>query len=323
MPLAFGLQRVFLGIKLVWIKNGKLIIARLELLGEESYFAKWSMRTRITVTIRRDLLRSLDEMIDGEKLRNRSHALEYVLSKSFRSNSTQAVILASGRGVSLRPFTYEVPKPLIPVHGKPLLEYTIENLRTHGFQEIIITVSHLANKIQEYFGDGTRFGVRIKYIKEKRLTGTAGALRSAAAYIKKSPFLLMYGDVLMDVDVTDLLESHQAMGGSWATLALSSVADPSAYGAVKMRGSRVVEFKEKPELKPGVSHLVFAGCAVVDKKVIGLIPKGEGEKKRYALEKDVFPKLAERNVLSGYPFAGQWFDVSTPEIYDQVLKSWE
>ena len=131
----------------------------------------------------------------------------------------------------------------------------------------------------------------------------------------------MYGDVLLDADISDLLQVHQGANGSLATLALSSVADPSAYGAVRLRGNRVVEFREKPELEPGVSHLVFAGCAVLDRGVLNQMPKAG--KKKISLEKDVFPKLVERGSVYGYPFAGQWFDVSTPEIYEQVLKSWK
>lgn len=279
-----------------------------------------AQRERVTVTIRDDLLRGLDRMIDHQRIRNRSHALEMVLSRTLDTEARQAIILASGEGVNMRPFTYEIPKPLIPVNGRPLLEYGITLLQQHGIREIIITVSHLAAKIKEYFGDGSRFGVHITYVEERRLSGTGGALRAAQPYVADAPFLLLYGDVLLNLDVTELLQSHQHMKAAIGTLALTSVADPSAYGAVKLRGTRVVEFSEKPVISSDVSRLVFAGCAAFDVSVFSFLGKKRGE---LSLERDVFPELIDQGRLYGYPFEGQWFDVSTPEVYEQVLKHWQ
>src|SRR5687767_14754086 len=104
-----------------------------------------AQRERVTVTIRNDLLRGLDRMIDHQRIRNRSHALEVVLSRTLATETKQAVILASGEGTKMRPFTYEIPKPLIPVNGRPLLEYGIELLHHYGINDIIITISHLAD----------------------------------------------------------------------------------------------------------------------------------------------------------------------------------
>lgn len=284
-------------------------------------------RSRVTVTVREDLLRALDNLIDAEQIRNRSHALEYVLSRTLGSDSTQVVILASGEGVKMRPFTYEVPKPLIPVHGKPLLEHTIGLLKAHGFREIIITVSHLADKIEQYFGDGSKFGVQIRYVREKQSSGTGVSLLKAKERLYSSPFLLVYGDVLLDLDITELKAAHQAHRTCVATLALASVIDPSAYGSVRLRGTRVVDFSEKPDSVPGTSHLVFAGCAMVEQRVFEFFPHSAkapqgAAQNNLSLEHDVFPRLVEHGELHGYPFEGQWFDVSTPEIYDQVLKEW-
>lgn len=278
-------------------------------------------RSRVTVTVREDLLRALDNLIDAEQIRNRSHALEYVLSRTLGTDSTQAVILASGQGVKMRPFTYEVPKPLIPVHGQPLLEHTIVLLKTHGFREIIITVSHLADKIEQYFGDGSKFGVRLQYVREKQPAGTGMSLWRTKEKLYSSPFLLVYGDVLLDLDITELKAAHQANKTAAATIALASVIDPSAYGSVRLRGTRVVDFSEKPAGAPGTSHLVFAGCALVEQRVFDWFPdKKRGE---LSLEHDIFPRLIEQEELHGYPFEGQWFDVSTPEIYERVLKEWQ
>lgn len=276
-------------------------------------------RQRITITLRNDLLNSLDRTIDHQRVRNRSHALEVVLSKIFSQETRQAVILASGQGVNMRPFTYEIPKPLIPVKGRPLLEYSIELLRQHGITDIILTVSHLAAKIEQHFGDGGNFGVRIRYVRELKPSGTGGALLAAKAKLADDPFLVLYGDVLLDLDITEFLQSQQNMKAAIGTLALTSVADPSAYGAVKLRGSRIVEFSEKPPLSTNVSRLVFAGVAAFAPSVFDYFPK----KSSLSLEKDIFPKLIDEGRLYGYPFEGQWFDVSTPETYERVLKQWQ
>src|SRR3989338_2623164 len=218
-------------------------------------------RERITITIREDLLHSLDRTIDHQRIRNRSHALEVVLARALHNDTHQAVILASGQGVKMRPFTYEIPKPLIPVNDKPLLEYGITLLRNHGIKNIFITVSHLARKIEDHLRNGSQYGVNITYVHETKPTGTGGALRAARKYLGGAPFIVLYSDVLLDLDLTEFLQAHQNIKAAIGTLALTSVADPSAYGAVKLRGSRIVEFSEKPIISGGGSRLVFAGCA--------------------------------------------------------------
>lgn len=276
-------------------------------------------RQRVTVTIRQDLLQALDNTIDYQRIRNRSHALEVALSRTLDGQTRQAAILASGEGVNMRPFTYEIPKPLIPVKDKPLLEYGITLLRNHGIKNIVITVSHLASKIEQHFGDGSRLGVHITYVHEPKPTGTGGALRAARPYLEDSPFLVLYSDVLLDLDLTEFIQAHQNAKAAMGTLALTSVADPSAYGAVKLRGSRIVEFSEKPVISSDTSRLIFSGCAAFDQSVFNLFTKKRG---RLSLEQDIFPELINQGRLFGYPFEGHWYDVSTPEIYEQVIKSW-
>jgi len=278
-----------------------------------------SKRERITVTIKEDLLHGLDGMVDHQRIRNRSHALEVVLTRILSSETKQAVILASGEGVKMRPFSYEIPKPLIPVNDRPLLEYGIELLHEHGISNIIITVGHRGDKIKKHFGDGSKFGVKIRYVQEKKLSGTGGALRAAQRLLDNAPFIMLYGDVLLDCDLTEFMQSHQNSKAAIGTLALTSVADPSAFGAVRLRGTRVVEFSEKPVISNSVSRLVFAGCAAFDSSVFSFLKK----RGHLSLEKDVFPKMIDEGRLYGYPFEGQWFDVSTPEIYEQVLKQWQ
>ncbi|PIT98523.1 MAG: hypothetical protein COT71_00285 [Candidatus Andersenbacteria bacterium CG10_big_fil_rev_8_21_14_0_10_54_11] len=275
-------------------------------------------RERVTITLRQDLLRALDRSIDGQRIRNRSHAVEMSLARTLDIDAKQALILASGRGVKMRPFTYEIPKPLIPVQGKPLLEHGITLLARHGIRDITITVSYLADRIMKHFGDGSKFNVNITYVKERRPTGTGGALRAARPKLQQAPFILLYGDVLLDVDLTEFMQSHQDTAAI-GTIALTSVPDPSAYGAVRLRGNRIVEFSEKPDAADTrASRLVFAGCGIFNPPVFAYLKKSG----RLSLEQDVFPRLIKENLLLGYPFEGQWFDVSTPKTYEHVLKEW-
>lgn len=280
-----------------------------------------SQRERITITVRKDLLRQLDDTIDHQRVRNRSHAFEVMLARLLSKETKRAVILASGEGVNMRPFTYEIPKPLIPVNGRPLLEYGITLLREHQITDIVITISHLGDKIREYFGDGSKFGVKITYVEEKKPSGTGGALLAAREHILGSPFIMLYGDVLLDLDLTEFLQGHRNLKAAIGTLGLTSVADPSAYGAVRMRGTRIVEFSEKPSISSDVSRLVFAGIGIFEPTVFDFFPKKK--KGQISLEEHIFPELINQGRLYGYPFEGQWFDVSTPEAYDRVLKQWQ
>lgn len=278
-----------------------------------------SNRKRVTITIKKDLLEALDRTVDKQKVRNRSHALEIVLSRILNNDIRQAVILASGEGVKMRPFTYEIPKSLIPVNGRPLLEYGIILLRDNNIKNIVITVSHLASKIIDYFGDGSKMGVNITYVKEKKPSGTGGALLAAKKNLEMAPFVLLYSDVLLDLDLSEFVQTHLGNKVAMGTLALTSVADPSSFGSVRLRGSRVVEFAEKPNTENDTSRLVFAGCGAFDFDVYDYVGK---KKSKLSLEKDVFPRLTKEGRLYGYPFEGKWYDVSTPEIYEQVLTDW-
>ena len=274
-------------------------------------------RVRLTITLRRDLIKEVDKFQDGVRIRNRSHAIEYLLSKVVGPKVTKVFILAGGYGIKMRPFTYEMPKPMIPVHGKPILEHIIENLRDQGFRDLVILVGYLGEKIKEYFGDGSKLGVKINYVEEKKPSGTAGPLQLAKNFLKNGPFIMQYGDVLAKIDYNELVDYHLT-NKAQVTMSLSSVEDPSAYGSVKLRGNKVVGIEEKPKKGLRVSRLVNAGVHVIDWKII----EGICQKPYCMLEKDVFPKLIREGKVYGYPFEGQWFDVSTPEIYERVLREW-
>lgn len=274
-------------------------------------------RLRLTITLRKDLLPYLDQTIDGNKIRNRSHAIEYILGKHLGPKIKQAVILAGGEGTKMRPLTYEMPKAMIPIKRKPLLEYIVDSLKEFNIKDITIFIGNLGEIIKEYFGDGGKFGVKISYIQEKEKTGTGGALRQLKKYLP-DVFLLIYGDVLAQINYFDLIEFHKSHQGL-ASIALTSLADPREFGVVSLHGSRIVGFEEKPEKDKTLSHLVSAGIYIFNSEITRYIL----DKGYVSLEKDVFPELAKRNKLFGYPFEGQWFDVSTPEAYERALREWK
>lgn len=275
-------------------------------------------RKRLTITLKKDIIKQIDSAIDGVKIRNRSHAIEYFLSKEFGPKVIRAFILAGGRGIKMRPFTYEMPKSMIPVKGRPILEHIIDKLREFNIREIILSIDYLGDKIRDYFGDGSKFGVKITYIDGIKPTGTAIPLVMAKNILGNSPFLLWHGDVLADIDIIDFVQFYESMD-SLLVMALTSVVDPSIYGAVKLAGNKIVDFQEKAGSGPEISRLINAGIYIINPKIIELIP----EKKISYLEKDILPKLIKDKKLSGYVFDGRWFDISTPEVYEQALQEWK
>src|SRR3989344_5584060 len=164
-------------------------------------------RDRLTITLLKDILKKVDSFIDGTTIRNRSHAIETLISRSIAPKIDTAVILAGGEGIKLRPLTYEIPKSLIPIGGRPLVEYTVEMLKKADIRNIVFAIGHLGDKIRDYFGDGSKFGVRITYKEESKRLGTAGALRSAASDINGT-FITLHGDVLSHINLFDLLQFH-------------------------------------------------------------------------------------------------------------------
>lgn len=276
-------------------------------------------RERITITLQPAIVKLLDQVVDGQKIRNRSHAVEVLLSQTLIPKSTQVLILAGGQGVDFRPLTYEIPKAMIPLGGKPLLEHTLEKLRFAGLVNVTISIGYLGKQIQEYFSDGRRFGLHIQYIEQKgALGGTAQPLRLAEHLFQQEPFLLLYADVIANIDYTKLVEFHRSQKHALVTMALASEDNVRDWGVARLSGAAVTSFEEKPKKPMTKSHLVNAGMYVVNPeffKRIGL--------KARRLESDVFPRLAEEGKLAGFSLDGPWYDIATPEIYERAIKDKE
>jgi len=276
-------------------------------------------RSKLTVTIRNDLFSQIDSMVDGEKIRNRSHAAEYLILKGLGLNRIRkAFIVAGGQGTRLRPLTYELPTSLIPIHGKPLLAHVLQRLASHDVRDIIISVGYKKEKVMAAFGDGKAYNVHLTYVSEEKPLGTAGPLQLAKKQLSTEPFFLIWGDVLAAIDLLDFAQFHKETGGI-ATLAVTSVSDPSRMGAVEMQGSKIINFVEKPKAGQEPTKIVSAGYAVCNPEILDYIPK----KGAAMMETDVYPNLAKEDKLAGYHFSGQWFDMDTAANYERALQEWK
>ena len=197
-----------------------------------------------------------------------------------------------------------------------MTEHIFDLLKKHGIRDIVLCVGHLKSKIKDYFGDGSNFGVNITYVEEDEPLGTAGPLKLAKKYLKGS-FIVSNGDELKNINIPRMFRLHKRKD-ALATLALTTVEDPSHYGVARLDGSRIIEFVEKPKKEDAPSNLINAGFYIMEPEVIDMIPDGFS-----MLEKDVFPKLAKLGRLRGFPFAGQWFDIGTIERYKLAEKQWK
>ena len=180
----------------------------------------------------------------------------------------QALILAGGEGTRLRPLTSTVPKPVVPLVDRPFIRFMLDWLRSHGVDDVVMSCGHLASGVRNVLGDGSAFGIRLRYVEEPRPLGTGGALKYAEPLLDER-FLMLNGDVLTDIDLTAQIAQHERTGAT-ATLALTPVEDPSAYGLVRTRkGGEVTEFVEKPSPDQIDTNNISAGAYVLERSVLG------------------------------------------------------
>jgi mannose-1-phosphate guanylyltransferase len=224
----------------------------------------------------------------------------------------QALILAGGEGTRLRPLTSTVPKPVVPLVDRPFIAFMLEWLRGHGVDDVVISCGFLASGVHNVLGDGSAYGMRLRYVEEPKPLGTGGAVKFAESLLDER-FLMLNGDVLTDIDLTAQLAQHEATGAR-ATLALVPVADPSAYGLVRRNAdTSVSEFLEKPSPDQIDTNLVNAGAYVLHRDVLADVPEGQ----HVSIEREVFPTLVGEG-LYGFEASGYWLDIGTPERYLQA-----
>src|SRR5579885_1307865 len=223
----------------------------------------------------------------------------------------KAVVMAGGEGSRLRPLTIGRPKPMVPIVGKPVMEHIIELLRKHGVTDIIATLQYLPGVIQDYFGDGSAFGVNLTYSVEDQPLGTAGSVKYAMQYLDDT-FLVISGDAITDFDLTRIVEFHKARRAV-ATLTLYHVPNPLEYGVIITdEEGRIQQFLEKPSWGEVFSDTVNTGIYVLEPSAMGEVPEGE----TYDFSQQLFPKLlSERAALYGYVAPGYWCDVGNLPEY--------
>lgn len=223
----------------------------------------------------------------------------------------RAMVLAAGLGTRLRPITYSVPKPMVPVLNRPVMEHIVRLLEGHSFDRIVANLHWFPETITSHFGDGSGFGVELEYSREERLLGTAGGVFKAGGFLGDS-FLVISGDALTDIDLTAMKKFHESHDGV-ATLATKKVKETSEFGVIITDADgRIQGFQEKPEPEEALSDLANCGIYMFDREIFEFFP-GPGESKLaepggpegfadWAL--DVFPALME----SGRPFYSHEFD---------------
>lgn len=224
----------------------------------------------------------------------------------------RAVILAGGIGTRMRPLTYVVPKSMLPLGGKPLLELTIQYLKEYGINEVIICVAYLKKQIMDYFKNGKSFGVKIKYAQADKPLGTAGQLKTAEKFIKNT-FLAMNGDIITSLNLKNLINCHKRKRGI-GTISIKNYEVKIPYGHITSDSrSSIRKFEEKPTLNISAN----AGIYILEPEIFKLIPKN----KDVSLETEVFPRLIrEGKQLCSYYEEAYWADVGTLRDFERVDK---
>ncbi len=220
-----------------------------------------------------------------------------------------AFILCGGKGTRLRPYTYTVPKPMLKIGNRPLLEYVIRNLKRNGISKLILTVGYLKDQIIDYFGTGEQFGVEITYLEEDHPRNTAGSILPGKELIQKDkPFIVIMGDHLTDINLRDMYTHHLKNKGI-VTLGIKLQGVPLEYGIVEIEGDVIKKFQEKPVLH----HYINTAIYICEYRTFEYIKEG------YDFASDVFPIMLKKGEkLVPYLFDSYWEDIGRIHDYQRV-----
>lgn len=223
------------------------------------------------------------------------------------------VVMAGGEGRRLHPHTLNTPKPMVPIRGKPMLEHILLRAKSNGFRNFILVVHHLSQIIEDYFGDGTKWGIDIRYIKEETPLGTAGGLAQLSR-LGKDPILVTNGDVLSDLNYSDILQFHLTNGSS-ATMAVRHHELVHPFGVVHLDGLNIKSIEEKPIQR----NYINAGVYVISAGAIKSLVPGA-----YMNMTDFFATLIARSeVICAYPIHESWIDVGRPEDLKEISTNFQ
>ncbi|MCD6351024.1 MAG: NTP transferase domain-containing protein [Armatimonadetes bacterium] len=226
----------------------------------------------------------------------------------------QAVLLAGGLGTRLRPLTYEIPKVLVPVAGRPFVDWLLDALPRDVFDEVLLLTGYLGEQVEEYCGKGERYDLRINYSREPEPMGTAGALRHAAAALAER-FVLINADTYVRLDYADLLAQHSThvAAGAIGTMVVGEPYGGGASPNVRLQADGLILAYAKHAEAPGLNG-VDAGVIVFERRVLDYVP----ERRPVGLEEGVFQQLSADGLLAGYRAAEPFYDMGTPEGRDAL-----
>ena len=224
--------------------------------------------------------------------------------------------MAGGKGTRLRPLTSNQPKPMIPIVNVPCMEHIINLLKRHGFEEVLATLEFMSETIEEYFGDGSEWGVKMEYSVEEEPLGTAGSVKFIEDRLTER-FIVVSGDAVTDADLEKAVAFHEERGAE-ATLILKKVEDPSEFGIVVVEeDGRVSDFLEKPDEEEVFSYTANTGIYVLERSVLQDVPDDQ----EYDFSEELFPKLLEEGrPMYGYVMEGYWEDIGNIEQYMNAQK---
>ncbi len=224
----------------------------------------------------------------------------------------KAIVLAAGVGSRLDPLTAQVPKPMVPVVNRPVLEHILILLKQHGFNEVASNLHYMPHKVRDYFEDGARWGTKLSFLFEEKLSGDAGGVRALRRFLDDDTFMVVMGDLLTDADLTALVHEHKRKKAI-ATIALQSVADVSQLGVALVDGEGFIKgFQEKPTEAEALSDLASTGIYILEPEVFAHIPSHGS----YGFGRQLFPCLVEKGLpVAGVKLNGYWSDVGTIKQY--------
>ena len=223
----------------------------------------------------------------------------------------KTVILAGGLGTRLLPLTKKIPKPMLPLGKKPILEHLIDWNKKNGIKSIVLCVSHLRKTIEDYFEDGENFGVNIEYAISNKPLATAGQLKTAEKFIDDT-FVCMYGDSIFDFSLRNMMKQHKVKK-AFVTIGLNEYKTNLEYGVIDVsRTSKVLSWKEKPEIKVNVNM----GCYVMEPKVFNLIPKN----KAYGMDDMIKKAMINKKLVSSFITKKGFIDIGNKASYEKASK---
>jgi dTDP-glucose pyrophosphorylase len=240
-------------------------------------------------------------IINHDRLLVGIHFLRDLIGATLKPNI--AVVMAGGKGTRLRPVTQNIPKPMVEVAGRPMLERIVLHLVGHGIRKIFLSVNYMADKIEEHFGDGDAFGCRIEYLRETTSLGTGGAL-SLLPIRPDQPFLVLNGDLITNIDVTAMLETH-VRRGHVGTMGVGPYQVRIPFGTVTELSGQLVTLEEKPS----INVLINRGIYVLDPAVLDHVPSD----REFPITALFDMLLAQRKSVGVYYFDDSWIDVGAPE----------